>query len=309
MTKKKLDLSKIEYKIKRTNTWEKIGGKPSFGKNFHIGGYDFITVTFRDKKGHKLSHTGLNGDLIIYDAYGAKKICIEINVESLMREKILEEKEGIYGLLINIIMANKIPYSVSIPQYEITSFDDDERKYISLSAHEIMLQSLNYALGPDLDLQIKLEFDLSITFENIEEAQNIEVREQALRKFGYENYVKEGFEKGKIDKIVYSNGEGIVFPTNLVGEGYNYSISIGNNAQTYPPVSYFTQELDMAQHKRKDEERIIILSDDIAFLQVKDSSTNKAYFLKVPPNIHSVEEAKAWTFGLREGEYNPTVET
>ncbi len=186
-------MSKVGYKIKHTNTWGTIDGKPSFGDDFYIEGYDFTMITFRNKKGHKLNCTWLNGHTITYTDEGAKKICIEINVESLMEEKILEEKGGVYRLLINIIMADKIPYNISIPRYEITSFGDDQREYISSSPYEVMIRSLSYALGTDLGLRIKLEFDLPLTFENINDAKNIEIREQVLRKFGYEKYIKEGF--------------------------------------------------------------------------------------------------------------------
>jgi len=284
-------LSKIEYKIMRTNTWETIDGKPSFGGDFYIEGYDFTMVTFRNKKGHKLNCTWLNGHSITYNNDGAKKICIEINVESLMKEKILEEKRGIYKLLINIIMANRIPYSISIPHYEITSFDDDQRKYISLSPYEVMIRSFSYALGTDLGLRIKLEFDLSITFENINDAKNIEIREQALRKFGYEKYVKEGWGKGRILTIL-TNEEILMGPKHKM---YNSSL--------------YEESRIKALIKHTKEECIIYMDNEISFLKVRDTSTNKTYFLKIPPEIKDIKEAKAWTFGLKKEEYKPVIET
>ena len=123
-------------------------------------------IVFQDKKGHKFSWSYFCNDSVTYHEDGANSICIKINVESLMKEKMLEKKEDIYELLITIITSNNIPYSVSRPQYEITSFGDDERKYISPSVHEIIMQSLISALGTDLALQVKLEFDFPILFEN-----------------------------------------------------------------------------------------------------------------------------------------------
>ena len=284
-------MSKIEYKIKRTNTWETIDGKTSFGGDFYIEGYDFTMLTFRNRKGHKLSCTWLNRRLINYNNDGAKKLCLEINVESLMKEKILEEKGGIYRLLINIIMANKIPFSISIPRYEVTSFGDDVRKYISQSPHEVMVRSFSYALGTDLGLRIKLEFDLPITFDNINDAKNIEIRERALKKFEYVRYIKEGWEKGMI-LTVLTNEEILMGPKHKM---YNSSLYEGSRIK--------------ALIKHTKEECIIFMDNDISFLKVRDSSTHKIYFLKIPPDIQNIKEAKAWTFGLIKEAYKPMIET
>jgi len=286
-----LILSKIEYKIKRTNTWETIDGKTSFGGDFYIEGYDFTMITFRNKEGHKLSQTWLNGHPVTYNCGGAKKICIEINVESLMEGKILGEREGIYRLLIDIIMANKIPYSISIPHYEITSFGDDRRKYISPSANEIMVYSLSYVLGTDLGLRIKLEFDLPITFEDISGAKNIEIRERALRKFGYEKYIKEGWGKGRV-LTVLTNEEILMGAKHKM---YNSSLYEEGRIKT------------LIKHTK--EECIIYMDNEISFLKVRDASTKEIYFLKIPPDMRGIQEAKAWTFGLKKGEYEPVVET
>lgn len=45
------------------------------------------------------------------------------------------------------------------------------------------------------------------------------------------------------------------------------------------------------------------------YLYVKDSSTPRRYLLRVPPDMERVREAKAWSFGLDEHEYAPSVET
>ena len=53
----------------------------------------------------------------------------------------------------------------------------------------------------------------------------------------------------------------------------------------------------------------LIQMDDITMLHVKDASTPRRYLLRVPNNMERVKQAVAWTFGLREDEYNPIAET
>lgn len=292
MMKIKLDLSKINFKVEYANTWEPIGDKVPFGDNFYIVGYDFTMITFRNKKGHRVNFTYINGGSVTYNNdEGAKKICIEIDVDSLVKEKILEVKEDIYALLINIITESKIPYSISIPRYEVTSFDDDERKYIGPDAYDIMSQTLKIALGSDLGLRIKLEFDLPTTFDNINGAKNIEIRERALKKFGYEKYIKEGWGKGRILTIL-TDGE----------------ILMGRKHKMYNSSLYEEGRIK-ALIKHTKEECIIFMDNSISFLKVRDASTHKIYFLKIPPDIVDIKEAKAWTFGLKKEEYEPVIET
>jgi len=137
----------------------------------------------------------------------------------------------------------------------------------------------------DTETRLKLQIDYPIAFEDIEEAQNVEIREQSLRKFGYENYVREGFKKGKINYLIIGDE---IFQYHNPGSNF-YRI----------PEGYFNNR----------DDKIIFLSEDITFLQVKDPSSGKIYFLKVPPDMRSVQEAKAWTFGLEKEEYNPEIET
>jgi len=49
--------------------------------------------------------------------------------------------------------------------------------------------------------------------------------------------------------------------------------------------------------------------EPIKLIRVKDSSTNRLYLLRVPPNMKTCKEAVAWTFGLNQEEYNPLKET
>jgi hypothetical protein len=45
------------------------------------------------------------------------------------------------------------------------------------------------------------------------------------------------------------------------------------------------------------------------YVQVRDVSTDRVYFLRVPPTIQTAEEAVAWTFGLARDEYDPRAES
>jgi hypothetical protein len=45
------------------------------------------------------------------------------------------------------------------------------------------------------------------------------------------------------------------------------------------------------------------------YIHVKDASTQRQYYLRVPPSIRRVDEAVAWTFGLDEQDYQPAQET
>lgn len=45
------------------------------------------------------------------------------------------------------------------------------------------------------------------------------------------------------------------------------------------------------------------------YVHVRDPSSERAYYLRVPPTIRRADEAVAWTFGLNEREYQPVQET
>lgn len=45
------------------------------------------------------------------------------------------------------------------------------------------------------------------------------------------------------------------------------------------------------------------------YVQVRDVSTQRQYYLRVPPSIRRADEAVAWTFGLNEQDYQPVQET
>ena len=178
-------------------------------------------------------------------------------------------------------------------------------KPLSLRRDDDALYEFRYILKrytQDLETKIKLEMEYPLTFEDVEETINLELRERILRKFGYENYIKEGFKKGKIRGIKYDNDVDVSpFPSAID----HYTI-FNHNAHRLPHQNI---QISRPSYCDKHEKLIYFWDSGIAFLQVKDSSTGKRYFLKVPPDMESVQEAKAWTFGLEKEEYNPEIET
>lgn len=55
----------------------------------------------------------------------------------------------------------------------------------------------------------------------------------------------------------------------------------------------------------------IPLDDDenIVLVHVKDPSTDRQYFLRVPPKVKTAKEARAWTFGFAAEDFNPVQES
>lgn len=49
--------------------------------------------------------------------------------------------------------------------------------------------------------------------------------------------------------------------------------------------------------------------EDLALLHVKDPSTTREYFLRVPPQMKTAKQARAWTFGFEAEDFSLTRET
>jgi hypothetical protein len=50
--------------------------------------------------------------------------------------------------------------------------------------------------------------------------------------------------------------------------------------------------------------------EDMArYVELRDASSERIYYLRVPPTIQTAEEAVAWTFGLETDEYDPAQES
>jgi hypothetical protein len=45
------------------------------------------------------------------------------------------------------------------------------------------------------------------------------------------------------------------------------------------------------------------------YIQVQDASTDRLYYLRVPPSITNADEGVAWTFGMNVPDYQPIQET
>jgi len=109
----------------------------------------------------------------------------------------------------------------------------------------------------DAVIAVKLIEDIEVTSADIVACKNQEIKQNALKRFGYERFVAE------VDfKTIHVSGE-----------------------------------------------NSLLRKDDVVFVYVKDSSTSRRYLLRVPPNMQTVEQAIAWTFGMQVGEYKPLVET
>lgn len=49
--------------------------------------------------------------------------------------------------------------------------------------------------------------------------------------------------------------------------------------------------------------------EDLVLVHVQDPSTDRQYFLRVPPNMKTAKQARAWTFGFDAKDFEPLVET
>lgn len=70
----------------------------------------------------------------------------------------------------------------------------------------------------------------------------------------------------------------------------------------------FFGELGAREIDSSGDDRLLRIKDHV-YVYVKDSSTPRRYLLRVPPDATRLRAAVAWTFGLREDEYAPLVET
>lgn len=74
-------------------------------------------------------------------------------------------------------------------------------------------------------------------------------------------------------------------------------------------VDRFVVDSGMTEIDRDGEDALVQRGSQAAYLYLKDASTPRRYLLRVPPSMQRVRQAKAWTFGLQEAEYAPSVET
>ncbi len=299
MMKTTFDLSKIDYKIRDIGIWDDFNAFiksnngnifSTYGSNFQINDYCFTRLVIKsDKK--ELIYTWMNSDRVSYNYgmdlgnQGAKTLFIKIDLQSLIKNNILDNKEKIFIILRTIIFQHHIPCTIVYPTTR-DIFGYEQR--VAISDLDIVKNTLCSLLGEDLNINIKLHFDLPINYQDIGSCSNLEIRERLLRKYGYENYIKEGLKKEDIIYIIYDNDT--------------------ESKTTYLSRDQMLSRFMWEQKYNKNSDKIIEMAKGISFLQVKDSSTEKTYFLKIPPEINNITEAKAWTFGLTKKEYKLTME-
>lgn len=113
----------------------------------------------------------------------------------------------------------------------------------------------------------------TITIDHIEKESNAEVRRVMVERFGLERFIKEsGAKVIHKDKDPMNGDQRILYRKEVEGD------------------------------------------ESIVMVQVKNSTPEpdgsiKDYFIRVPPTITKAGEAVAWTFGLKEEEYRPLVQT
>jgi hypothetical protein len=71
----------------------------------------------------------------------------------------------------------------------------------------------------------------------------------------------------------------------------------------------FLEEIPDSEIVHEDKHGTLIQASGIVFLSLQDSSTERRYLLRVPPEMIRVRQAIAWTFNLAEDQYNPAIET
>lgn len=71
----------------------------------------------------------------------------------------------------------------------------------------------------------------------------------------------------------------------------------------------FDKVRDAAQVLHKDEFGELLLLGEDKYVKVDDASTDRQYLLYVDSSVKTAKGAVAWTFGLKEDEYNPEVQT
>lgn len=127
----------------------------------------------------------------------------------------------------------------------------------------------------DMQTSVKLEEEVDLTIKDVLDVVNQEIKQKALRGFGYEKFVE-----ATDPKTLHVDGEDSLIKISSGKAGTAERGRTGRNSDA-----------------------------DIVFLYVKDASTPRRYLLRVPPNMVRVQQAKAWTFNVREEDYHPNKET
>lgn len=111
--------------------------------------------------------------------------------------------------------------------------------------------------------------------------------------------------------LIVKAEEGIPFHPEAILQSENQEVR--SRAIRAYGVDKMVEDLENAEVLfEKDGERLIRIEapgENLMYIQVQDPSTDRKYFLRVPPNVTSLEEGRAWTFGMRLSEWTPRAET
>lgn len=122
----------------------------------------------------------------------------------------------------------------------------------------------------DLALRLKLREGINLTAEVVLEAPNAELRREGMEAMGAERFLNR-VHKEILDRV--------------------------------PEREEYLVRLPGAEQTRLGD------GEPVVYLFVKDASSDRRYLLRVPPEMETVGEAKAWTFNLDPEQWDPVQET
>ncbi len=117
-----------------------------------------------------------------------------------------------------------------------------------------------------------IESPQSITVEQIEKEKNVETRSILVERYGLERFI---IDSGA--RKIHEDECGVLY----------HKVFTSHDSLT-------------------DEPLVVVMVDNST---PEPDGTRQRFFLRVPPTIKSAREAVAWTFGLDEDDYNPTIES
>lgn len=151
----------------------------------------------------------------------------------------------------------------------------------------------------------------TITVQDIDGESNVEVRRIMIDQMGAAKYLMESDTKP-----VHQDNFGILYKRQVPGDEEIAIVKVINSTpEPLPPEQQVKNEYAPSEWFELDEDDFQTLYQakyGKPYVPTAYSETKliyKEYYLRVPPTIKRAKEAVAWTFGLKEDEYNPTQET
>ena len=183
--------------------------------------------------------------------------------------------------------------------------NENDRKYLEYS--ELLLQALEYGLGYRVEWEDTL-YLVPTPLVLIDERNRFHSTEKpAIRwKNGHEFYYIHGVNVDekivkypeKLTKKDWINQTNLEVRRIIQDRMPNFVEKIGAKSINYAK-GYELFEIDV----NPDPEKIA------HYLKMKDTSTDRIYYLRVPPNINNAPDALAWSFNLSVEEYKPIQES